>query len=199
MKNRRLPRPLVLAIIAGLAVSSSCLAGTQASGVDTTHSAGHANSRDGKRVASLSANAAPVSVVVTLKKGSTVMSRFFVTALDGVASPLGSSTRASYVTNVVQKNGKTSLDTRSADLGVGVSVTPDLMPDGRIHLSLVLTKRTLTSIDTVKESGTEVQLPQITSFTIDQQMMLEDGKPVTVLVGGDVQSGYSVTVTARRV
>lgn len=197
MKKAKHTSLLALAL-SGLLMSAPTLAASDAGSPvapETRHTANAAGVHDARR----NENAAPVSIAITLKKNNKILAKFFVRTLDGITAPIGSSTQASYTSKATRVGNTTVLDTRAVDLGVGLKVTPDLTDDGRIHLALVLTKRTLTAIDTIHQSGADIQLPQITSFTLDQQMMLEDGKPATVLVGGDVQSGYSVTVTASRV
>lgn len=152
----------------------------------------------------ISADTAPISVEVTLMKGDKILNKVFIKTLDGVTAPVSYGNEMTYVSSASKVGDKTVLDTGTVQDGVFMTVTPTIIKDGKIEMAFFFTKSALTAMNTVKQAGVDVQLPQINSFIIDQRLMMDSGKevmvPIEVIVpvGQNIDDKYAVKITATK-
>lgn len=118
--------------------------------------------------------------------GSKILQSGTVIGRNNVAVPLNLSTSKNYVSSITGTQSAqigiatTTVETSTFVTGISVILTPHLLSDGRIQLSVAFTKKDLAELEYFSTGQGEIQLPKVTSVEMYHTVDMVPGSIVMV-------------------
>lgn len=127
--------------------------------------------------------AARVNLTVKLMEAGKVVSSAMISALEGQAAQSVDARESTYVAEAKLEGEAVVLTPGTIESGFFVTMTPAITREGKIEVAFVARKSEVTSIKSIAWGGVEVQSPQVSSIGMEQKVVLEQGREVSIPFG----------------